>query len=310
MKAMAQTAYGDPEVLTLTDVDDPTPGPDTVVIDVKAAGVNPVDWKLVAGYLQGVFPHFLPLVPGWDVAGVVSAVGPAVQEYAVGDEVIGYVRHDHMAANGAYAEKVSAHPRHLAPKPTSVDMAAASALPLAGLTALQSLRLAGVGEGDTVLVHAAAGGVGSFAVQIAVDLGATVIGTASESNHEYLRSLGATPVTYGDGLVERVRAIAPDGITASVDYVGTSEAIEASAELIADRSRSTSNVDPTAITEAGGRYCFVRPQADDLAHLSMLVDKGVLAIEVQQTFPLADAVKALRTNMEGHVRGKLALTVD
>ena len=108
MKAMAQTEYGDPEVLTLTDVDDPTPGPDTVVIDVKAAGVNPVDWKLVAGYLQGVFPHFLPLVPGWDVAGVVSAVGPAVQEYAVGDEVIGYVRHDHMAANGAYAEKVSA----------------------------------------------------------------------------------------------------------------------------------------------------------------------------------------------------------
>ena len=123
-------------------------------------------------------------------------------------------------------------------------------------------------------------------------------------------AVGRAMQLIGDGLVERVREIAPDGITASVDYVGTSEAIEASAELIADRSRSTSNVDPTAITEAGGRYCFVRPQADDLAHLAMLVDKGVLAIEVQQTFPLADAVKALRTNMEGHVRGKLALTVD
>lgn len=310
MQAMALTEYGDPEVLTVTEVDDPTPGPDTVVIDVKAAGVNPVDWKLVAGYLRGAFPHYLPLVPGWDVAGIVSAVGPAVQEYAVGDEVIGYVRHDHMAANGAYAEKISAHPRHLAPKPTSVDMGAAAALPLAGLTALQSLRLAGVGEGDTVLVHAAAGGVGLFAVQLALHLGATVIGTASASNHDHLRSLGATPVAYGEGLVDRVRAIAPDGITASVDYVGTAEAIDAAAQLITDRSRSVSNVDGAAITKAGGRYSFVRPQADDLAHLAGLVDQGVMTIEVQQTFPLADAAKALRTNMDGHVRGKLVLVVD
>ncbi len=310
MKAMALTEYGDPEVLTATEVEDPTPSPDTVVVDVKGAGINPVDFKIVAGYLQGAFPHYLPLVPGWDVAGVVSAVGPAVQEYAVGDDVIGYVRHDHLAANGAYAEKVSAHPRHLAPKPSSVDMATASALPLAGLTALQSLRLAGVGKDDTVLVHAASGGVGSFAVQLAVNLGATVIGTASESNHDYLRGLGATPVSYGEGLVDRVRQIAPDGITASVDYVGTAEAIQASAELIADPSRSISNVDGAAITEAGGRYCFVRPQPEDLAHLAALVDQGVLHVEVQQTFPLAEAATALRTSMDGHVRGKLVLLVE
>ena len=224
---------------------------------------------------------------------------------------------DHLGqrCDGGYAEFARPPTQWLTALPDSMDNHTAMAMGTAGFTAMQCvLHLERSGALDapdaTVLVTGAAGGVGSFAVQIAVDLGATVIGTASESNHEYLRSLGATPVTYGDGLVERVRAIAPDGITASVDYVGTSEAIEASAELIADRSRSTSNVDPTAITEAGGRYCFVRPQADDLAHLSMLVDKGVLAIEVQQTFPLADAVKALRTNMEGHVRGKLALTVD
>ncbi len=310
MKAMAITSYGEPDLLAPIDLDDPTPGPDTVVVDVKAAGINPVDWKIVAGYLQGAFPHYLPLVPGWDVAGVVTAVGPGVQEHAVGDEVVGYVRHDHLADNGTWAERISAHPRHLAPKPTSVDMAHAAALPLAGLTALQSLRLAGVGEGDTVLVHAAAGGVGSFAVQIARHLGATVIGTASEGNHEFLRGLGATPVTYGDGLLDRVREVAPDGVTASVDYVGSDEAFEVSAAVVADASRIVSNVDPTKVEEVGGRYSFVRPQPEDLAHLSALVDEGAITIEVQQAYPLVDVAEALKASRDGHVRGKLVLTID
>lgn len=297
MKAMALTTHGDPEVLTETTREDPTPGPDTVVVRTHAAGVNPVDWKIVAGYLQGAFPHFPPVVPGWDVAGVVVAVGPAVQELAEGDEVIGYVRHDHIAANGTYAELVGAHPRHLARKPASLSFEQAAALPLAGLTALQSLRLAGVGAGDTVLVHGAAGGVGAFAVQLAVHAGATVIGTASEVNHGFLRDLGAIPVAYGEGLQDRVREAGTP--TASVDYVGSDEAFAVSAALVGDAARIVSNVDPGKVAEVGGRYAFVRPQSEDLAHLGALAESGVVVAHVQEAIPLAEAARALRTAWRG-----------
>lgn len=308
MQAMMIDAFGDPSTLEAREVDDPAMGPDAVLVETRAAGVNPVDWKIISGGLQGAFPHHFPLIPGWDVAGVVRAIGPAVQEFVVGDEVMGYVRKDHVR-DGTYAELVAARPRHLAPRPSSVSFAAAAALPLAGLTALQSLRLVGVAAGDTVLVHGAAGGVGLFAVQLAASRGATVIGTASERNHDYLRDLGAIPVSYGDGLAERVADAAPDGLSAAVDYVGTDEAFAVSARLVADPARISSNVDPEAVAEVGGRYCFVRPQADDLAHLSKLVDSGELRIEVQQTYALTDAAAALEESRDGHVRGKLALTI-
>jgi NADPH:quinone reductase-like Zn-dependent oxidoreductase len=236
-------------------------------------------------------------------------VGPAVQELAPGDEVVGYVRQDHIQ-HGAYAELVSAAPRHWAPKPKNVSFPEAGGLPLAGLTAVQSLRRAQVGEGDTVLVHAAAGGVGSFAVQWAQVLGARVIGTASEANHEFLQELGATPVSYGDGLVERVREVAPSGVTAAVDYIGSQEAFSASAELVEEATRIVSNVDPSAVAEVGGRYCFVRPQAGDLAELSRQVDTGRVRIEVQQVLPLTDAARAHEISQSGHVRGKLVLEVS
>lgn len=308
MQAIVLHEYGGPEQLRYEEAADPGVGPDGVLVEVRAAGVNPVDWKVREGHLDGVFPSHLPMVPGWDVAGVVRQVGPAVQEFVPGDEVVGYVRKDHIR-DGTYAELVRGTPRHFAPKPSNVDFATAAGLPLAGLTAVQSLRRAGVGEGDTVLVHAAAGGVGSFAVQWAQILGATVVGTASEANHDYLRGLGATPVTYGDGLVERVRQAAPHGITASVDYIGAEDAFAASAALVDDARRIVSNVDPQAVTDVGGRYSFVRPQADDLAALSREVDAGALRIEVQQVFPLSDAAKAHEVSQGGHVRGKLVLEV-
>ncbi|MGN6299955.1 MAG: NADP-dependent oxidoreductase, partial [Angustibacter sp.] len=204
MKAITISSYGGADVMELTDQPDPIVGPDYVLVRVKASSVNPVDYKVREGYLQGAFPSHLPMILGWDVAGVVEKVGPAVRDFAEGDEVIGYVRKDSLE-HGTYAELVAAHVRHLARKPASATFEEAAALPLAGLTALQSLRLAEVGEGDTVLVHAAAGGVGSFAVQIAKSLGARVIGTASAANHEYLRSLGAEPVEYGDKLVAAVQ---------------------------------------------------------------------------------------------------------
>jgi NADPH:quinone reductase-like Zn-dependent oxidoreductase len=308
VQAIVIHEYGGPDVLTYEQLQDPSVGPDNVLVEVRAAGVNPVDWKIREGYMDGVFPSHLPMVLGWDVAGVVRDVGPAVQEFAPGDEVVGYVRKDHIQ-HGGYAELVVGSPRHFAPKPSSVDFATAAALPLAGLTAVQSLRRAEVTGGDTVLVHAAAGGVGSFAVQWAQVLDATVVGTASAANHEFLRSLGATPVTYGDGLVERVRQVAPDGVSASVDYVGTDEAFDASAQLVGDAQRIVSNVDPVAVAKVGGRYSFVRPQADDLAELSRLVDQGAIRIEVQETFALSDAAQAHRTSQDGHVRGKLVLEV-
>lgn len=307
MKAITIATYGGADVLELTDRPDPLVGPDGVLVRVRATSVNPVDYKIREGYLRGAFPSHLPMVLGWDVAGVVEAVGPSIREYAPGDEVVGYVRKDSIE-HGTYAELVTAAVRHLAPKPSSVSFAAAAALPLAGLTALQTLELAGVSDGDTVLVNAASGGVGSFAVQIATALGARVIGTAGERNHDYLRSLGAEPVTYGEGLVDRVRALAPDGVDAAMDYVG-GDAVTASAALLRDPTRLVSVIDPGEVVAVGGQYGFVRPDPQGLARLSAMVDDGSLRIELAQTFPLARTADAHRLVEEGHVRGKVAITV-
>jgi NADPH:quinone reductase-like Zn-dependent oxidoreductase len=307
MKAITISSYGGPDVLELTEQPDPLVGPDYVLVRVRAASVNPVDYKIREGYLQGAFPSHLPLIPGWDVAGVVEQVGPAVTEYIPGDEVVGYVRKDTIE-HGTYAELVAAHVRHLALRPTSVSFEQAAALPLAGLTAWQSVDLAAVGKGDTVLVHAAAGGVGSFAVQIAVHRGARVLGTASERNHDYLRSLGAEPVTYGEGLAERVRGLAPDGVDAVVDYIG-GESLEMSPRVVKNPERIVSVVDAATVKAVGGQYAFVRPDPRHLAELATLVDDGVLRIELARTFPLARAADAQRLVEEGHVRGKVAISV-
>jgi NADPH:quinone reductase-like Zn-dependent oxidoreductase len=197
--------------------------------------------------------------------------------------------------------------RGVAPAPESVDVVAASCLPLAGLTAYQALvdKLR-VGAGDTVLVHAASGGVGTFATQLAVALGARVIGTASERNADHLRGLGAEPVTYGDGLVDRVRAAAPDGVDAVVDLVG-GEALRVSPELVRDRRRIVSVIDAATVKELGGQYLFVWPDADDLGELARLVDDGKLRVHVQQRFRWADVRTAVEQAETGHVRGKLVL---
>jgi NADPH:quinone reductase-like Zn-dependent oxidoreductase len=307
MKAITISSYGGPDVLEVTEQPDPLVGPDYVLVRVRATSVNPVDYKIREGYLQGAFPAHLPMILGWDVAGVVEQVGPAVTEYVPGDEVIGYVRKDTIE-HGTYAELVAAHVRHLALRPRSVSFEQAAALPLAGLTAWQSVDLAAVGRGDTVLVHAAAGGVGSFAVQVAIHRGARVLGTASERNHDYLRSLGAEPVTYGEGLAQRVRELAPDGVDAVVDYVG-GESLEMSPEVVKNPERIVSVVDAATVKAVGGQYAFVRPDPRHLAELATLVDEGVVRIELARTFPLAEAADAQRLVEEGHVRGKVAISV-
>ncbi|MRK01409.1 zinc-binding dehydrogenase [Aeromicrobium sp. S22] len=306
MKAATFSAYG--EDLTLTEVDEPKIGPDWVLVDVKASSVNPVDWKVAAGGLDGALDTFFPVTPGWDVSGVVEAVGPAVTTLAPGDEVFGYVRKDALHG-GTYAEKVAAPIRTVTKKPANASFAEAAAIPLAGLTAFQCLvHVLDVVAGDIVLVHGASGGVGSFAVQIARSLGARVIGTASEANHDYLRELGAEPVVYGDGLVDRVRAIAPDGVTAVLDLNGADLAV--SPELLAESSagRIASIID-TGVKDMGGRYVFVAPDVTDLDELAAMFDDGLLAVEIAATFPLADAQKAWDLSQEGHTRGKIVITV-
>lgn len=307
MKAVSYRTYGGPEVLEYGELPEPKVGPDSVLVRVKAAAVNPVDWKAQGGHLNSLMDVVFPVIPGWDVAGVVVREGLDTPEFREGDEVIGYVRKDTLSG-GTFAEYVAAPVRTLARKPASLTFEQAAGLPLAGLTAYQAVvKALRVGEGDTLLVHAAAGGVGSLAVQLGHHLGARVIGTASSRNHDFVRSLGGEPVSYGDGLADRVRALAPDGVDAVFDLVG-GEAVTVSADLVKDPRRIASIVDP-AVTPLGGRYLWVRPDAADLTTLSDLVDAGALTVEVAKTFPLERAGDAQRLNAEGHTRGKVVVTV-
>jgi NADPH:quinone reductase-like Zn-dependent oxidoreductase len=306
MKAIVTHGYGGPEVLVHTDRPDPKVGPDSVLIRVRAAGVNPVDWKIVAGYLDPMMYVHFPFIPGWDVAGVVEAAGADATEYQPGDEVIGYVRKDEVE-HGTFAELVAAPVRTLARKPAALSWQQAAGLPLAGLTAYQTLQRVGGRSGETALVHAAAGGVGSFAVQIAVARGLRVIGTAGERNHDYLRSLGAEPVTYGDGLADRVRALAPEGVDVALDFVGG--VVDVSQRLLKDRTRMASIADD-AVKAAGGHLVWVRPDTADLTALGELADAGRLTVPVHAAFPLSEAAEAFRLSQGGRTRGKIVLDVS
>ncbi|MFH9671115.1 NADP-dependent oxidoreductase [Streptomyces sp. NPDC017405] len=307
MKGISYRCYGGPEVLEYGELRDPKVGPDQVLVKVRATAVNPVDWKCREGYLDPVLDAVFPVVPGWDVSGVVVRPGAAVTEFSAGDEVIGYVREDFLS-RGTCAEYVAAPVRTLARKPRNLSFEEAAGLPLAGLTAYQVLvKALEVQRGETVLVHAAAGGVGSLAVQLAAHLGARVIGTAGESHHDYIRALGGEPVAYGDGLTERVRGLAPEGVDAVFDTVG-GDTLKVSAGLLAPRGRLASIADPEVL-EHGGRYAFVRPDAEDLAHLADLAERGVVSVHVQRTFPLERTADAHRLNQEGHTRGKIVITV-
>ncbi|MEU3221256.1 NADP-dependent oxidoreductase [Streptomyces sp. NPDC006971] len=306
MKAIALNGFGGPEALRLTDLPDPKVAPGEVLIRVRAAGVNPVDWKLAGGRLDAVMETHFPLVPGWDVAGVVERVGFDVEEFAPGDEVFGYIRKDTVQF-GAYAELVSAHVRMVARKPAALSWEQAAGVPLAGLTAYQAIKRVGVRAGETVLVHAAAGGVGSLGVQIAVALGARVIGTATDHNHDFVRKLGAEPVAYGPGLDDRVARLAPEGIDAALDFVGA-DAVDTSLRLLGRPDRLASITAPEAAAQ-GGHYVWGRPDSADLAALADLADTGKFAVHVERVLPLAEAAEAWRLNARGHTRGKLVLSV-
>ncbi|WP_299038632.1 NADP-dependent oxidoreductase [uncultured Pseudokineococcus sp.] len=302
---MSYDAYGDLEVLHLSDLPDPKLAPSAVLVEVRSASVNPVDWKLMGGGLDGLMDVVFPVVPGWDAAGVVVATGPDVPELAVGDEVLTYARKD-LVQGGTYAEKLAVPAVSVARKPAAMSWDEAGGLPLAGLTALRMVELLEVGSDDVVLVHGASGGVGHLAVQIAAALGARVVGTASERNHDFLRDLGAEPVVYGEGLEDRVRALAPEGATVVLDTVGG--VLEQTLAVLAEDGRHASITDPT-VEEHGGRWVWVRPDAAALGRLTAVVERGQLRVEVQQSFPLEQTADAVRLSQGGHVRGKVALRV-
>jgi NADPH:quinone reductase-like Zn-dependent oxidoreductase len=308
MRAIVTDSYGGPDVLEVREIDDPKVGPDSVLVRVHAASINPVDYKIVTGALDGAFPTVFPMIPGWDVAGEIVGVGPAVRDLEVGQQVFGYGREDYVGG-GTWAELTALNARAVAPAPPSMDAVEAACLPLAGLTAYQSLvEVLEVGLGDTVLIHAATGGVGTMATQIAVARGARVIGTCSEPNHDLLRSLGGEPTTYGDGLGGRVRELAPEGVDAVLDLAG-GEALAVSGGLLRQPGRIVSVVDPGVKDELGGTYVFVRPDVAQLRALVGLVEAGQLRAVVQSVHDLDDVRKAVDEASSGSVRGKVVLRI-
>lgn len=305
-------AYGGPEVLSVVDQPVPEPGPGEARIAVRASGVNPSDYKTYSGAF-GTDPAKLPLRIGSEVAGVVTAAGPGAAgpagPVAAGDEVIGY------RVTGGYAAELTVPAGTLVPRPAQLDWPQAAGLLLTGVTAWHALEAAGVGAGDTVLVHGASGGVGVMAVQLAAARGATVIGTASPARHELLAELGAVPAAYGDGLADRVRAAAPGGVDAALDLVGTDEAVDVSLELVADRSRIASIAAFGRGPGLGIKLLGGGPGADpgtairQEARLKLvgLAEAGQLRVLVSRTWPLAEVAAAHRELMSGHTTGKMAL---
>lgn len=309
MRAVVAAEYGGPEVLRVEEHPDPLVWPDGVLVRVKAASINPVDYKIVAGALAGGFPSYLPLVPGWDVAGTVEAVGPAVTTVREGQRVFGYARKDYIG-DGTWAELVTLPERVVSRMPTSVGFAEASAIPLAGLTAYQAVaEKIGLRSGETVLVHGASGGVGTFAVQIAAALGGRALGTASAGSAEHLRGLGAEHVEYGDGLADRVRALAPEGVDGVVDLVG-GDALTVSPELVRDPHRIVSVTDVATVRHIGGQYLFVRPDVGRLQILAGMVDAGALRVLVAERYGMTEARAAVERAQRGHIRGKIVLEAD
>ena len=300
---------GDLDTLELVDVDVPAPGPGEVTIEVRAAGMNPADRKhLAAG--PDADRSLLPLPVGYEVAGVLSAVGPDTEIASgggrVGDEVLAF------RISGGYASAVTVPAADVFAKPAALDFPAAANLLLAATTAAEMLEVTGARAGETVLLHAASGAVGVSVLQQARLLGVRVIGTASESSADVVRRFGGEPVPYGPGLADRVRALAPDGVAAALDAIGTDEAVDVSLELV-ERDRFVTIAAAGRAGREGFRAIAGKLPASKVfraaarPRLIELAGSGQLVVPVARTFPLAEARAALELLSSGHPGGKLAL---
>ncbi|TQM63690.1 NADP-dependent oxidoreductase [Humibacillus xanthopallidus] len=299
MRAIRFHQYGDPQVLTLEDAPEPHAGPGQVRIRVQATSVNPVDWKIRAGYLHEMMPVSFPAIPGSDATGIVDEVGDGVSGVEIGDAVFGL-------AQGGAAELAVLTAWARVPSGWTTEQAGAAGL--AAATALAGLDALGDIAGRTVLIEGAAGGVGSAAVELATARGATVIGTASERNHEFLRTLGATPLTYGEGLAERVAAVAPGGVDAALDLAGSGSLADL-VDIVGDPARVASAADFGAPSLGVAVVAGTANASANLAAAAELGAAGQYTPRVQATYPLERLAEAHADVQGGHTRGKVVVTV-
>ena len=295
--------YGGIDVLDVVDVDPPVPGPGQALVRVRAAGINPGEAKIREGLLHALWPATFPSGQGSDLAGVIEALGEGADGFEVGDEVIGFT--DNRASQ---AELVAVDAGHLTPRPPSVSWQVAGSLFVAGTTAYAAVRAVSTGSGDTVVVAGAAGGVGSLAVQLAKHKGATVIGLASERNHPWLKELGVIPVTYGDGVAERIRDAAGGGVDAFIDTVGGGY-VELALELGVQPDRIDTIADPQAVQKHGVKMegTAAAATAEVLAELAAMIDDGQLEVPIAAVYPLDRVRDAFAELEQGHTHGKIVL---
>lgn len=300
MRAMQFDEYGEPGVIHLAEREEPHAGPGEVRIAVRAAGVNPMDWKIRSGALASMMPLPLPHVPGLDAAGVVDEVGEGVSGVQVGDRVFG---------NGSATTAEYAVLKRFARIPESLDFAQAAALPVPVETAVRILDALALSDGDTVVVDGAAGGVGTAVVQVAVARGLKIVGTASQGNHNYLRDLGATPTTYGPGLVDRVHDLTDAPVAGGLDLVGHGSVPDL-ITLTGDPAKVVTIADFSAGELGAILSTGDTPAVHALDEVSRLVDDGRFTVVVEDILPWTDAGAAHERSQAGHVRGKLVLAID
>jgi NADPH:quinone reductase-like Zn-dependent oxidoreductase len=302
-RAVRFDEYGEIDVLRVAEVDPPSPGPGELVVAVKAAGINPGEAKIRQGALSERWPATFPSGQGSDLAGVVEQVGEGVDGFSAGDEVIGFS--DNRASQ---AELVVVEAGNVTRRPPNVPWEVAGSLFVVGATAWAAVRAVSAGAGDTVVVSGAAGGVGTVTVQLAVRAGATVIGLASEANHEWLRAHGVVPVAYGDGVADRIRQAAPDGVDAFIDLVGGGY-VELALELGVAPERIDTVVDFGAVEKHGVKAegNAVGASAEVLAELAGLIAAGELEVPIAAVYPLERVQDAYRELERGHTRGKIVL---
>jgi NADPH2:quinone reductase len=304
VKAFGYSSNGGPDVQEFLDLEMPAPLPGELLVEVRSAGVNPVDWKIRSGMLGEASAADLPAVLGSEVSGVVREVGKDVEGFAENDEVFGSV----APGSGGYAEFTLVTATAAAHKPAQVSFNDAATLPVAAATAYDGVTQLGLKEGQTLLINGIGGGVGVAAAQIARDLGINVIGTASEDKRALVETLGATLVPYGDGVDERIKQILPDGVDAILDLAGH-EGLRAVAGLVTDRSKLISAGDPS-VAELGGHMIERDRTGRVLEIVGALVAEGKLDPHVEDIRPLDEAADALAAVEVGHARGKVVIEVS
>ncbi len=316
MKAIVIDQFGTDQELHWKDLPTPLPSEHEVQIQLHYTSVNPVDWKIREGMLQNLIPHKFPIIPGWDAAGVITAVGSLVKKFKVGDEVYAYCRKPTVQW-GTYADFICFDAEQVALKPKNLSFAQAAAIPLVGLTAWQALfDFAKLKAGESILIHAGAGGVGGFAIQLAKYAGAKIVTTASVHNHDYVKTLGADIAVdyHHPNFIQEIKTHFPQGVDVILDCAGGKN-LEDSVSLIKTNGRLVSIVrhldapklPPEKKIQFG--FVFVAPNGQELEQISALIEQNKLQAPHIQEMPLEDAAKAQELIKEGHTRGKIVLKI-